>query len=132
MNKENEKVKSQINKLHDFLEQGIYTTEVFLERSSVNSQKLERLTKEKLMLESNLSTEIARNKNRKNIVPKIEKLLEVYRNLKTPKAKNDMLKQVLEKVVYTKEHGGRWHNAPDDFEIILYPKLPDSSASSKV
>ena len=131
INKEIEKVKSQINKLHDFLEQGIYSTEVFLERSSVNSQKLERLTKEKLTLESNLSTEIARNKNRKNIVPKIEKLLEVYRNLETPKAKNDMLKQVLEKVVYTKEHGGRWHNAPDDFEIILYPKLPDSSANSK-
>ena len=81
----------------------------------------------KMAIESLVATEIARNKNKKIVVPKIERLLEVYKNLKTPKAKNDMLKQVLEKVVYTKDKGGRWHNSPDDFEIILYPKLPDSS-----
>lgn len=132
LDKDIEKLQSQMNNLYDFLEQGIYSTEVFLERSSVNSQKLEKLKKDKMVIESNLANEIARNKNRKNIVPKIEKLLEVYQNLKTPKAKNDMLKQVLEKVIYTKNKGGRWHNAPDDFEIILYPKLPDSSTGVKL
>lgn len=132
LEKEIDKVTMQINKLHDLLEQGIYSTEVFLERSTINSKKLEQLKKDKAILESNLATEIARNENRKNIVPKIEKLLEVYKNLKTPKAKNDMLKQVLEKVVYTKENGGRWHHSPDDFEIILYPKLPDSQSQREI
>ncbi len=127
LDKEIEKIRSQMDKLHDLLEQGIYSTEVFLERSSINSKKLEKLKKDKMAIESLVDTEIARNKNKKIVVPKIEKLLEVYKNLKTPKAKNDMLKQVLEKVVYTKDKGGRWHNSPDDFEIILYPKLPDSS-----
>ena len=41
-----------------------------------------------------------------------------------------MLKNVLEKVIYTKLKGGRWHSDPEDFEIILYPKLPDSSFKS--
>lgn len=125
-----EKLKNQINKTYELLEQGIYSTEVFLERSSSNTEKLERLKKEKEKLKKELSTEILKNENKKNIVPKIEKLLSVYKKLKTPKAKNDMLKDILEKVVYTKLKGGRWHNDPEDFEIVLYPKLPDSSAKS--
>ena len=127
IDKEIEKMKNQMDKIYDLLEQGVYSTEMFLERSSVNSQKIEQLKKDKAILESNLKTEVARNESRKTIIPKIEKLLEVYKNLKTPKAKNDMLKEILEKVVYTKDKGGRWHNSPDNFEIILYPKLPDSS-----
>lgn len=127
IDKEIEKAKNQMDKIYDLLEQGVYSTEMFLERSSVNSQKMEQLKKDKAILESNLKIEVARNERKKTIIPKIEKLLEVYKNLKTPKAKNDMLKEILEKVIYTKDKGGRWHNSPDNFEIILYPKLPDSS-----
>lgn len=127
INKDIEKIQMQMDKIYDLLEQGIYSTEMFLERSSVNSEKIEQLKKDKAILENNLKTELTRNENRKTIIPKIEKLLEVYKNLKTPKAKNDMLKEILEKVVYTKDKGGRWHNSPDNFEIVLYPKLPNSS-----
>lgn len=125
------KIKQQINKTHELLEQGIYSTEIFLERSSLNSEKLEKLKKEKVKIESELSNDIFKNENKKNIVPKIEKILSVYKNLKTPKAKNDILKNVLKKVVYTKLKGGRWHSDPEDFEIILYPKLPESSVNLK-
>lgn len=125
-----EKLKNQINKTYELLEQGIYSQKTFLERSSLNTKKLEKLKKEKEKLKSDLSAEILKNENKKNIIPKIEKLLSVYENLKTPKAKNDMLKNVLEKVIYTKLKGGRWHSDPEDFEIILYPKLPDSSVKS--
>ncbi len=65
-----------------------------------------------------------RKQNQKNIIPKVEYLLSVYNTLSTPKAKNDMLKEVLEKVIYIKCKNGRWHNNPDDFEIVLYPKIP--------
>jgi hypothetical protein len=37
-----------------------------------------------------------------------------------------MLKEELEKVVYLKTKNGRWNNAPDDFELTLYPKIPMS------
>ncbi len=127
INKEIDKVKIQMNKIHDLLEQGIYSTEMFLKRSSINSKKMEQLKKDKAVLESNLKIEILKKQSRKTIIPKAEKLLEVYENLKTPKAKNDMLKEILEKVVYVKNKGCRWHSSPDNFEIILYPKLPDSS-----
>lgn len=126
LEREIEKINNQINKLYELLEQGVYSTDVFLKRMTVNSQKLNELKKDKMTIESNLNTEIIKNKKRKNMIPKMKKILEVYKSLKTPKAKNDILKQVLEKVVYEKNMGGRWHTTPDDFEIVLYPKLPNS------
>ena len=56
--------------------------------------------------------------------------LDVYDQLPTAKAKNDMLKEVLEKVVYTKESGGRWAK-PDAFEIVIYPKIPAQINTAK-
>ena len=67
---------------------------------------------------------VKRMNSQKELVPKVEKLLEVYSELPDAKAKNEMLKEVLEKVVYNKEDKCRWHNSPDNFEIVLYPKLP--------
>ena len=71
-----------------------------------------------------MNIETIREESAVNIVPKVEKLLDVYRILPTPAAKNDMLKEVLEKVVYIKENGTRWHGSKDDFEITIYPKIP--------
>lgn len=112
------------NGIYDFLERGIYTTEEFLHRSRLISERIEQVKEERAALEKELSVEISAEKSRKEIIPKVERLLEVYQSLPTPKAKNDMLKEVLEKVVYKKENGGRWHYEPDDFELVLYPKLP--------
>ena len=37
-----------------------------------------------------------------------------------------MLKEVLEKVVYTKHVSGRW-GRPDDFDLVLFPCIPRTS-----
>jgi hypothetical protein len=57
-------------------------------------------------------------------IPKIEKILQLYKSTDDPVLKNKLLKEVLDKVVYTKTVNGRWHNSPGDFELVLYPKLP--------
>ena len=64
-----------------------------------------------------------RLETQRSIIPKVESLLDVYDSLPSPSAKNVMLKEVLEKVVYTKEVNGRWGD-PGDFIIDLYPKIP--------
>ena len=50
----------------------------------------------------------------------------LYSALPSAQAKNDMLKDVLEKAEYTKlQRSGR--NGPfDNFDLLLYPKLPPS------
>jgi hypothetical protein len=53
-------------------------------------------------------------------------VLEVYSSTDDPKFKNDLLKEVLEKVVYTKtQRAQRGHlENLDNFDLAIYPKLP--------
>ena len=62
--------------------------------------------------------------SKRTILPKVEKLLEVYDTLPNAQAKNDMLKSVLEKVVYLREERSPKGGPLDNFELTLYPKLP--------
>jgi len=103
--------------VHDLLEQGVYDTNTFLD--------CVREIGDRLAIEADLQLEEAWEESRRDIIPKVERLLDVYKELPTPKAKNDLLKEVLEKVVYIKEERGeRWNSVADASELTLYPKLP--------
>lgn len=117
-------LRNQLNKTYDLLEQGVYNTDTFLERSRSLSKRINAAENNIGSLEVELQTEVIREESAANIIPNVEKLLAVYDSLPTPAAKNEMLKEVLEKVVYIKEKGTRWHGSPDDFEITIYPKIP--------
>lgn len=114
----------QIDNLHDLLEQGIYSSEMFLERNRILSKKLDEAINHKKEIKAKIDNELLLNESKTTIIPKIENLLKVYHTLPNAQEKNRMLKEVLEKVTYVKDRNGRWHNSPDDFEIIIYPKLP--------
>ena len=126
INSQTTKLNKQMIKAHELLEQDIYTTEVFLERSRTITERLNQLSYDKAEIEKRLGVETIREKSMKEIIPKVEKLLDVYHELPSAKEKNDMLKDVLEKVVYKKTQNTRWSGSPDDFEITIYPKLPKS------
>ncbi len=116
----------QLDSTHDLLEQGIYTTEQFLSRSRNLSERIKKNETDAAALSADIHAEKKRELSRKQIIPKVEELLKVYSSLPTAKAKNDILKAVIEKVVYLKTKNGRWNNSPEDFEITLYPKIPKS------
>lgn len=117
-------LEKQIESLHDLLEQGVYSTDKFLERSKLLSEKIKHTQQDRAALALELNIEENREEARKNIIPKVEKVLEVYAKTEDVKLKNDLLKDVLEKVVYRKSVNARWHASADDFEIELYPKMP--------
>lgn len=119
-------LKKQQSRTHDLLEQGIYNTDTFLDRTKEIGERVKTAEEELRTIKTDLHLEELREESRINIIPKVERLLDIYYKLESPAAKNDLLKEILEKVVYVKENGGRWHNAPDDFELTLYPKLPMS------
>lgn len=112
----------QLNKTHDLLEQGVYDTNMFLERSRSLTSRINQTKNDITVLEADLNGEIVQNQSAANLIPKVEKLLEVYDNLFI-KDKNDMLKEVLEKVIYVKDISAR-RTSPDNFEITMYPKVP--------
>ena len=119
-------LEKQRSNLHDLLEQGVYDTATFLDRSHELGERTKQAEEDRVALEADLHLEAVREESRRTIIPKVERLLDVYAGLPTSKAKNDLLKEVLEKVVYSREQGGRWNERSDDFELTLYPKLPQA------
>lgn len=118
----------QLSKTHDLLEQGLYDSDTFLDRSRTLTERINQTKDDISALEKELGVEKLREDSAINIVPKIERLLEVYYKLPTPKAKNDMLKEVLEKVIYIKEQKSSKRDvSPDSFNITIYPKIPMQS-----
>ena len=121
----------QLENVHDLLEKGIYSTEKFLERSKILAEKIQTAQDNLEAVEKDIALDAAREESRRNIIPKVEQLLDVYESLPDAKAKNDMLKSVLEKVVYTKRLRARDGGTVDGFELVLYPRLPPSNPSGK-
>lgn len=121
-----ETLNKQLSRTHDLLEQGVYDTDMFLSRSRSLSARIASANDSIAALSAELVEDEARAASRKNIVPKVEKLLEVYAELPTAQAKNEMLKEVIERAEYTKlQRSGR--NGPfDNFELVVFPKLPPS------
>ncbi len=119
-------IKQQSN-LDDLVEQGVYTIEKYKQRTQELEKRIQLAEDNRKDLLAAITIEEQREEAHRIIIPKVENLLETYYTLPTPQAKNDLLKEVLEKAVYTKKRGGRWHNSPDDFELVLYPKLPRSN-----
>ena len=117
------KFQKQMDNIHDLLEQGVYDVNTFLDRSRSLSDRIEQVKSGISEMEMEISLDESREISRREIIPKVEHLLDIYNSLPTPKAKNDILKTVLDKVVYTKDKNGRWHNDPADFKIALYPKI---------
>ena len=123
INKQIQDYKRQRENVYTLLEQGVYTTETFLQRLKIISDKIGVATSSLADLEQVVADEERRLRGKKSIIPKIENLLAAYWSLDSAAAKNDMLKEVIEKVVYEKDKGGRWAD-PTDFRIKIYPRLP--------
>ena len=120
-----EKLENRRRKAHEFYEDGSYDADTFFSRSREIGIQIEKLQKDRTSLESDMQDEQVRIQTQYILIPTVERLLDIYGELKSPAAKNEMLKEILEKVVYDKDVGGRWHGKPDKFTIELFPKLPE-------
>ena len=126
-----ETLKKQEESLHDFLEQGIYDFETFLARREILQAKIQEASAVKTQAEIALQAEQASKKNIPQLIsPHPQDFGGVYRALASPLEKNELLRGVLEKVLYEKEVGGRNSGKEDTFRLRLFPKLPPISGGS--
>ena len=124
LEKELEKEKSKLTKVYDFFEDNTYTKEMFLERSKGISETISTINSNILGLQEEIEREKIINSNKKDIIPKIENVLELYDSLKDNEDKNNLLKTILEKVTYIKTTKAiKKDSDPTDFEITIYPKI---------
>lgn len=118
LEKELDKLSKQLNKAYDLVEQGVYTVDVFQERAGNIKEKISVLLEEK----DNLQNEIDEMENykdtRTDLIPKAEHLLNSYDQM-TVEERNQVLKQILKRIEYTKPKG-IVNGTP---EIKLFPKF---------
>ena len=110
---------SQKSKLYDLLERGIYDDETFFERSNTLAKKISEINCKINELESLNSNYKSLLDRKENIIPNIEKVIEVYPHANTAQ-KNKLLKSCLKKIEYYKNPSSHTENS---FEINLYPLL---------
>lgn len=98
------KLKKQLEKAYNLVEQGLYTNEEFIERKFELNKKIKNLESEK---EKN-NLEISKNKINliEDKIPKLESFLMNYKDLSISD-KNSFLKSIIKEIIYIKTEGGR-------------------------
>lgn len=120
LNKELDTLEKQKERLHDFLEQGIYDNNTFGERLKILLSRIENARE--AINKTNIDIEMQKERNtvKTQIVPQLEKILSEYTEEKEPYLKNILLKSIINYAVYKKEPNQK----SDDFSLILYPNIP--------
>ncbi|HCC36012.1 MAG TPA: recombinase family protein [Ruminococcaceae bacterium] len=112
LKRERKAVDEQMSRLYDFLEQGVYTVEVFVERQ--RSIKIKQAAIDaSLQKYKNLETQ-------KDFVNQVRMALEAYEQA-TPEGKNQLLKSIIGKVYYFKSK--EYKPAQFDLSVVMHETI---------
>lgn len=126
-NEELKQLSDQKSRLYDFLEQGIYSTETFLQRSDELRKRMESCSSSITVLEKEIEHDRKLLDRRMSYIPRCEYILEHYWEWDA-KTKNDALKELIEKIVYTKDTRNPYGKANDiTFTLDIYPRIVEKS-----
>lgn len=115
----------QLETAYDLLEQKLYTEKVFLARTKSISERKQAALNQIEELHSKLSEAKSRQLSEEILIPKVENILAVYHHTTNALVLNELLKEVIDKVVYTKAKSGRWDvEKRSDFNLDLFMKVP--------
>jgi len=123
LQKELEKLRAQLAKTYDLLEQGVYTVDVFTAR---NKELSEKIAMSEIQAEE-LKKQLAEKSSGEHFaeqLPELINALRAYSGATTAEEKNQLLKQILHRVEYRKtEPNRRGQRDNANFELHIYPKI---------
>ena len=94
---------NQKEKLHELLEKGIYDIDTYLDRSKVLAEKIENNKNSIDKVKNDIEYESTHSIDISEVVPKLENLLELYTKTNDAAEKNQLLKTVIDSIIYHKE-----------------------------
>ena len=122
--KELEKENAKLNKIYEFLENGIYNNDEFINRSKAIKDNIQCLESKLKEYNSILQKNLEMQNQKEIIIPKLENIIDLYYNLETAQDKNILLKSIISKVTYLKtEKAIKNDSDPTNFELHIYPKI---------
>ncbi|MFD1677435.1 recombinase family protein [Alicyclobacillus fodiniaquatilis] len=113
-------LEKQRESLHDFLERGVYTIEVFMERSQNIGERLDVAKKELSEVQAELEGQEQARFQREKLLPAIANVVKQYKKTKDIEAKNKLLKSVLREVRYYRPK--EW-SLEKSFELELFLRI---------
>ena len=123
--KELEKENMKLDKIYDFLENGIYSNDEFVNRSKVIKDNIESLETKLEEYNSLLQKNTEIQTQKETTIPKLENVIDLYDRLETAEDKNFLLKSIIAKITYLKtEKAIKSDSDPTNFELHIYPKIP--------
>ena len=122
--KDLEKESGKLNKIYEFLENGIYNNDEFINRSKAIKDNIQCLESKLKEYNSILQKNLEMQNQKEIIIPKLENIIDLYYNLETAQDKNILLKSIISKVTYLKtEKAIKNDSDPTNFELHIYPKI---------
>lgn len=121
----------QLNKTYTFVEKGIYTTDVFLERNKALTAQITAAEKDLSLLRDEYNNALSVQQSQNEFIPKVRGIIDTYWGITDIQTRNEMLKEIIEKVEYRKDvpnTRGKRDNA--NFILDVYPKIPRKSPLS--
>lgn len=120
-----ERLNNQKTKQYDLLEQGIYTTEVFLERSKAIAESVQACSDSIEKLKEEINRDKVLVEQQSAFIPRCEELLNNYWSLDM-ESRNKMLKSLIDKVIYTKDSKNAYGRGNEiKFELDIFPKIQE-------
>ncbi len=123
--KELEKENAKLNKVYDFLENGVYSKDEFINRSKAIKENIESLENKLAEYTELLNKNNEMQNEKEMMIPKLENIIDLYDKLETAEDKNILLKSIIAKVTYQKTQKAiKSDSDPTHFELHIYPKIP--------
>ncbi|PWK05284.1 recombinase family protein [Tumebacillus permanentifrigoris] len=108
-------LKKQSDNIHDLLEQGVYTVEKFLERTTDLQVKANKVKEELESCRKDVERMIEMDYHKKEALPRLINVLNTYHTL-SPEDRNKLLKTIVQKMVYFRAEGTRL----DEFSLEVF------------
>lgn len=115
-----ERLDIQKSNLFDLLEQKVYDVDTFMHRSKTIAERIDVVSSEIRQTEQALQEQMERASNKQNLIPALSKMVKAYRKTTDPKAKNALLKSVIDHIDYTRHK--EWPN-DKECELEYYFRL---------
>ena len=114
--KEIEKLNKQFENCCAFLEQEVYTIEVFKDRTNKIKDKIRILEENKKVLEKELKND--KVVKVKRLIPKLENVLKNYNTLSI-EGKNELLRSIVKEAIYSKKKKCKKGSIEDYFNLEI-------------
>lgn len=125
-------LKGQMNNTYSLLEQGVYSINIFRERQGVITEAIEKLEAEISTLSTQLESQLSNQYAYSTFLPHLQNVVDIYYKTDDIQKRNNLLKEVLEKVEYLKTTPNvKGCRNLINFELTVYPLLPKRESADK-